>query len=54
MNECDLCGLEDSDCHCYINELEERIEILEDGLDALTNVVNAIHEYLTKEKDDVR
>ncbi len=50
MSNCDHCGLSDSECHCYMYELEERIEILEDGLDSLTNVVNAIHEYLIKEE----
>ncbi len=54
MSDCDQCGLSDIECHCYMHELEERIEILEDGLDALTNVVNAIHDYLMKEEENVR
>lgn len=52
MNECDLCGQNDAECHCYLHELEERIGRLEEGLDQLTNIVNAIHEYLMKKEDE--
>lgn len=48
--DCDLCGQDISECHCYIHELEERICILEDSLDDLTNVVKAISDYVRKEK----
>lgn len=48
MSACDLCGQEPAECHCYIHELEERISALEDGLDALTDVVNIMSEVLKK------
>lgn len=55
MSDCDLCGLDDSECRCYVNELADRIEALEEGLDALTKIVEAIHQYIMKEEDeDVR
>lgn len=28
MNDCDLCGLEDSECRCDIYELREQLEII--------------------------
>lgn len=49
--DCGNCGQDASECHCYIHELEERICILEEGLDNLTNVVKAISGYIRKEKD---
>lgn len=45
-NECDKCGLIDPECQCYVYELEDRIIALEEGLDQLTEVVNAISEYI--------
>ncbi len=40
--ECDKCGLDDPECNCYMHELADRIEILEDCLERLNNVVKSI------------
>ncbi len=31
--ECDKCGLEDPECHCYLHEIEERVTAIENKLD---------------------
>jgi len=49
-NKCDKCGLDDIECKCYVYELEERIEGLEQGLDALTEVVKHMSEHIMKDK----
>jgi hypothetical protein len=46
MSECDTCGLEDPECHCYLYELSERVDRLEEELDKLTHVVKAMSEYI--------
>jgi hypothetical protein len=46
MSECEKCGLEDPDCHCYLYEIEDRVSLLEEGLDQLTEVVKKISEFL--------
>ena len=51
-NDCDSCGLDDAECKCYLHELQERIAFLEEGLDQLTNVVNAMSEYITTTSQD--
>jgi hypothetical protein len=45
-SECDRCGLEDHECHCYLLEIADRVERLEEGLDLLTDVVKAISDHL--------
>lgn len=50
--ECDTCGLSDPECHCYLHELERRVEFLEDGLDQLTEIVKNISEYLKSHDDE--
>lgn len=54
MNDCDLCGQSDAECHCYIRELEERIEILEDELDKLTFVVEKISDWIERREKNER
>ncbi len=51
MNECDKCGLEDPECHCYLYEVEERVSILEEELDKLKNVVKSMSDHLIKVND---
>lgn len=51
MNECDKCGLEDPECHCYLYEVEERVSRLEEELDKLTDVVKAISDKFIKIND---
>lgn len=46
MSECDRCGLEDPDCHCYLHEVAQRVERLEEELDKLTDVVKAISDHV--------
>lgn len=47
--DCDRCGLEDPECQCYLHEIAKRVEALEEGLDKLTFVVEAISNHI-KEK----
>jgi hypothetical protein len=51
MNDCDRCGLSDADCTCYLNELEERINFLEEEMDSLTTIVKKIHDYIVEAGD---
>lgn len=48
-DNCDKCGLDDSDCMCYIFKLEDRIETLEEELDKLTQVVKKMSDYVRLE-----
>ncbi len=50
-NDCDICGLSDTDCTCYVLELEERISFLEEEMDKLTTIVKKIHDYIVEVKD---
>lgn len=45
-SECDRCGLEDPECHCYLHEVAQRVERLEEELDKLTDVVKAISDHV--------
>ena len=49
---CDTCGLDDPECQCYVYELEKRIAALEEAIDNLTYVVNAISTYLKENHED--
>lgn len=51
-SDCDRCGLYDSDCTCYMTELEERINFLEEEMDKLTTIVKKIHDYITEAEDE--
>ncbi len=48
MSDCDTCGQEGAECHCYLHEIVERVSKLEEELDKLTNIVKFISEYLRK------
>ncbi len=48
-NECDKCGLEDSECHCFLRELEERVVFLEANLEQLTDIVKEISDYIRRD-----
>ena len=47
-NECDRCGLDNYECTCYMTELEDRIDFLEEEVDKLTTIVKKIHDYITE------
>lgn len=51
MSECDRCGLEDPECHCYLYEIADRVERLEEELDKLTNVVKAMSDHIRKQDE---
>ena len=51
MNECDKCGLSDIGCTCYLNELEQRINFLEEEMDNLTLIVKKVHDYIVEAED---
>lgn len=53
-NECDRFGLEDSECRCYLQELEERITALEEGLDQLTDIFESMSEFIKRNVDERR
>lgn len=46
MEICAECLKKDVCLHCYTEELEGRIVILEEELDKLTNIVEAISNYI--------
>ena len=48
-SECDKCGLENTECNCYLCELEERVSFLEESLDELRDVVIKI---IMRDKDE--
>lgn len=52
MSECDKCGLSDTDCKCYMYELEQRISKLEKALIDLVIAVYKLNEYVKEKKDD--
>lgn len=51
MNLCDKCGLEDSDCQCYVKELENRIESLENNYLCSSHEKDGRIEFLEIELD---
>lgn len=46
--KCDMCSLENHECHCYLQELEDRVAHLEEELDKLTFVVERISKTINK------
>lgn len=47
--ECNKCGLDDIECKCYVYELEERIQMVEERLNALTEIVKHTSQYIRKD-----
>lgn len=50
--ECDLCGVSDYECKCYLYEMDKRIDFLAGELERLTYVVKEISEYIVAEELD--
>lgn len=49
VHDCDMCGLNFSDCTCDITDLEKRVAFLEEELESLTDIVYEMSEFI-KEK----
>jgi len=49
MSQCDRCGQEDAECHCYLHEIAERVGSLEEELDDLTDIVKVLSDHIKRQ-----
>jgi hypothetical protein len=47
-NECDRCGLEDSQCNCLLHELSKRVDLLENQMLMLVEHFNMPRGWLSE------
>jgi hypothetical protein len=51
MNNCDRCGLDDSDCRCYLHEIAKRVGFLEECMLAIIEDIKNTNKKLEEKNE---